>query len=185
VLCDRGFPLVRAGAAGIETLRGAVEPVYRWLESDPGTRRALERIRELKQDTPAQPVARCGPEAAAPAPVSGPLVGTWHGRATRAQMAAVDREVGESVEGNYGDFTLDLRADGRFELSNARFPGQRVGFGSWSTKGSVLEMKPEGTVEQGAGTTFRYRWTLFRGSLVLRKLSEAPTALVVAPLRRD
>jgi TRAP-type transport system periplasmic protein len=184
VLCDRGFPLVRAGAAGIEDLRGAVEPVYRRLESDPGTRRALGRIRELRQGTPAEAVARCGSQSAPPAAVSGPLVGRWRGRATRVQMAAADREVGESVDGNYGDFTLNLRADGRFEISNPRFPGQRVGLGSWSTKGSVLEMEPQGTVEQGAGSTFRYRWTLFRGTLVLRKLSEAPTALVVAPLRR-
>jgi TRAP-type C4-dicarboxylate transport system substrate-binding protein len=183
VLCDRGFPLVRAGEAAIDELRRAVEPVYRRLESDSATRDALERIRELKADAPDAPVARCGSEATEPAPVTGPLVGTWHTNATRELMAAADREVGESVEDNYGDLTLKLQGDGRFEILNARFPGQ-VGFGTWSTRGDVLEMEAEGSVEQGAGDTFRYRWNLFRDSLVLRKLNEAPTALTVAPLRR-
>ena len=185
VLCDRGFPFVRAGAGGIDELRRAVEPVYRRLESDAATRDALGGIRELKADAPAAPVARCGPDAAAPEPVSGPLVGTWHARATRELMAAADRNDGEALKDNYGDMTLILGRDGRFEFHNARFPGEPMGFGSWSSRGNVLEMKPGGSGEQGAGETWRYRWNLFRGSLVLRKLSGAPpTALTVAPLRR-
>ena len=185
VLCDRGFAFVRAGTAGIDELRRAVEPVYRRLESDAGTREALAGIRELKADAPAAPVARCGPDAAAPQPVSGPLVGTWHVRATRALMAAADRSVGEALEDNYGDVTLVLGPDGRFNFRNARFPGELIGFGTWSSRGEVLEMKPGGSTSQGAGETWRYRWNLFRGSLVLRKLDKVPpTALTVAPLRR-
>jgi hypothetical protein len=184
VLCDRGFPLVRAGAAGIDELRRAAEPVYRRLESDARTRRALDRIRELKRDTPAAPVAHCESGATAPAPVSGPLVGVWRTRATRELIEAADREAGESVEDNYGDLTLTLRGNGRFEIRNARFPAELVGFGTWSSGGNVLEMEADGSVAQGAGMTWRYRWNLFRDSLVLRKRGEAPTALVVAPLRR-
>jgi TRAP-type C4-dicarboxylate transport system substrate-binding protein len=185
-LCDRDFALVRAGADGIDELRRAVEPVHRRLESDAGTRDALERIRELKAEAPVAPVARCGSDAAAaPEPASGPLVGTWHTRATRELMAAADREDEEAVEDNYGDITLILSPDGRFEILNARFPDEPAGFGTWSGRGDVLEMKAGGTAEQGAGQTFRYRWNLFRDSLVLRKLNEAPTALTAAPLRRD
>jgi TRAP-type C4-dicarboxylate transport system substrate-binding protein len=184
VLCDRSFAFVRAGRAGIDELRRAVEPVYARLESDAGTRDALAGIRELKADAPAAPVARCGPEAAAPQPVSGPLVGTWHARATRELMAAAKLNDGELLEENYGDVTLILRRDGRFEFHNARFPGEAMGFGTWSSRGDVLEMKPGGTVDQGAGETWRYRWNLFRDALVLRKLGEEPTALSVAPLRR-
>jgi TRAP-type C4-dicarboxylate transport system substrate-binding protein len=182
-LCDRGFALVRAGADGIDELRRAVEPVYGRLESDAGTRDALGRIRELKAETPVAPVVRCGSPAAAPEPASGPLVGTWHTRATRELMAAADREDEEAVEDNYGDLTLKLQRDGRFEVSNARYPGTHA-FGTWSSRGDVLEMKPGGTAQQGAGETWRYRWNLFRDSLVLRKLTVAPTALTVAPLRR-
>ena len=182
-LCSRGFPLVRAGAAGIDALRRAVQPVYRRLEADSVTRDALERILALKAGTPAEPVASCPSAGPAPEPASGPLVGTWRTEATRALMAAADREVGESVADTYGDLTLILGADGRFEILNARFPGEQVGFGSWSARGGVLAMEPGGTFAQGAGMTWRYEWTLFRGSLTLRKRSEAPTALVVAPLR--
>jgi TRAP-type C4-dicarboxylate transport system substrate-binding protein len=184
VLCERHFPLVRAGADGIGALRRAVEPVYRQLEADPDTRGALDRIRALKEDAPAEPVPACRAERARPAPGARALVGIWRAHVTRELLAAADREVGEAVEDNWGDVTLKLRADGRFEILNARFSG-RPGFGAWSVRGDVLSFRPEGTVEQGAGQTWRFGWTLFHGSLVLRKLSVAPTALVVAPLRRD
>ena len=117
-------------------------------------------------------------------PVSGPLVGTWHAHATRELMAAADRSVGEMVEDNYGDVTLILGPDGRFEFRNARFPGEPIGFGTWSSRGDVLEMKPGARSIRAPTETWRYRWNLFRDALVLRKLSEAPTALTVAPLRR-
>jgi hypothetical protein len=184
VLCDRGFPLVRAGAAGIDELGRAVGPVYRQLESDAATRSALGGINELKAAIQDAPVARCGPNAAAPEPVSGPLVGTWRAHATRELMAAADRNDGELVEDNYGEVTLILRRDGRFEFHNARFPGEPIGFGTWSSRGDVLEMNPEGSVDQGAGELWRYRWSLFRDALTLRNLTEAPTALTVAPMRR-
>jgi TRAP-type C4-dicarboxylate transport system substrate-binding protein len=187
-LCKQRFTLVRAGSGGLAALRRAVEPVYRELEADSGTRRALARIGELKDDTPVEPVASCQSESAAPpARATGPLVGTWHAHVTRELLERAHGEVGESAEDNYGDLTLLLGADGRFEILNARFPGEPGGFGSWSIKGSVLEMKAEGSVEQGGGQTWRYRWTLFHGSLVLRKAPQRgpmPTPLVVAPFRR-
>jgi hypothetical protein len=185
VLCVRGFRMVHAGTAGIRGLRRAVEPVYRQLEADSGTRRAIDRIRELKgANTPPERVADC-PRAKRPlTPVAGPLVGTWHAHVTRAQMARAPRPSGELVEDNYGDVTLALGSDGRFKIRNARFPGELTGFGAWSVRGDVLSFRPEGTAYQGAGQTWRYRWNLFRGSLVLRKLNLAPTYLVVAPLYR-
>lgn len=184
VLCERHFPMVRAGAAGIRRLRRAVEPVYRRLEADPGTQRALDRIRELKAETPSAPVPSCRRFGQPLKPATGPLVGTWHANATRALMAAAHRDTGESVENNWGHVTLVLGSDGRFKLLNARFPGKQVGFGAWWVRGDVVSFRLEGTVEQGAGQTWRYRWTLFRGALVLHKLTAAPTALTVAPLRR-
>lgn len=187
ILCDRRFPFVRARAGGVDELRRAVEPVYRRLESDAATRDALGGIRELKADTPAPAVASCGPDAAAPEPASGPLVGTWHTRATRELMAAADRNDGEVLKDNYGDITLILGRDGRFEFHNARFPGEPLGFGTWTSRDNVLAMKAGGTANQGRGETWRYAWNLFRGSLALRKLrgpTPGPTALTVAPLRR-
>jgi TRAP-type C4-dicarboxylate transport system substrate-binding protein len=183
VLCDHHFPLVRAGAARIDQLRRAVRPVYRQLELNAGTRRMLDRIRALKKKVPTAPVVGCRSQAEPGGPAAGPLVGTWHTHATRELLAAAHREIGESVEDSWGDVTLVLGSDARFRILNSRFPGQEVGLGTWRTRGDVLSMRAEGTVEQGAGDTWRYRWTLFRDALMLRKLSVAPTALVVAPLR--
>jgi TRAP-type transport system periplasmic protein len=184
-LCDRGLRLVRAGASGIASLRRAVEPVIRELERDPATREAIERIRELKQAARAESVPACEDDGGGPAAPVVPreLQGTWQVSVTRDEIAAADRLPGEAVDDNWGDFTLVLGADGAFELMNDRYPGP-VGLGTWSARGDLLTFRPEGTVEQGAGETWRYRWTLFRGSLALRRLGTGPAALTVAPLRR-
>ena len=185
-LCTRHFRLVRAGAGGIAAWRRAVEPVYRQLESDAGARRVLDRISALKADSPAERVPSCDAAAPAQAAGLGPLVGTWRTRVTRALLARARREIGESVEDNWGDYTLVFGADGRYRLRVARPGNARPyrGSGTWSVRGDVLSVKPEGSVSDGAGETWRYRWTLFHGSLVLGKLSVAPTAWVVAPWRR-
>ena len=114
-----------------------------------------------------------------------PVVGTWQVRVTRGQMAAAPRLSGERVWDNWGTITLALRAGGDFEMFNDRFPDGPIGLGTWSSRGDVLTFVPGGTLSMGAGETWRYRWTLFRGSLVLRRLSEdaGPTVLTVAPLR--
>ena len=111
-------------------------------------------------------------------------MGTWRTRVTRALLARARREIGESVEDNWGDQTLVFGADGRYRLRVARPGNAQWHRGTWSVRGDVLSVKPEGSVSDGAGETFRYRWTLFHGSLVLGKLSVAPTAWVVAPWRR-
>jgi TRAP-type C4-dicarboxylate transport system substrate-binding protein len=183
VLCERHFPLVRAGAGGMAALRRAVEPVYRRLEQDPGTRRALERIRALKASTAPEPAPACRDKGTRTGPVAPALVGSWRTHVTRELMAAAHREAGESAD-YWGDFTLVLGSDGRFELRGTRGPPGWRQVGAWSVRGDVLSLKPEGTVEEGAGETWRYRWTLFRGSLVLRKLTAAPTWAALAPWRR-
>lgn len=183
-LCDRGFALVRAGAAGVAALRRAVDPVYRKLESDSVKRRALENIRAVKATLPAEPAAACGrDQGRPPVPDAPPLVGTWRVRVTRAQMAAAHRLPQEAVDDNWGNYKFVLGPDGGFELLNDRYP-EPIGFGRWSASSDVLTFTPRGTLEQGAGETWRYRWTLFRGSLELRRLTLGPTALTVAPLRR-
>jgi hypothetical protein len=99
-------------------------------------------------------------------------------------MQRAKREVGESVEVNWGVQTLALGADGRFRLRTSR-PGNPALYqttGTWSVRADVLSVKSEDPDD--AGTTWRYRWTLFHGALVMRKLGVAPTAWVVAPWRR-
>jgi TRAP-type transport system periplasmic protein len=184
-LCDRGFNLVRAGERGLEAIRRAVQPVYRRLAQDAVTRDAIEQIRELEAGLPEEPVPSCGDGVAPLPPGAGaePLVGAWQVRVTFEQIAAARRLPGEAPEDNWGGFTLVFGAGGRFELLNDRYP-EPVGFGTWSAQDDVLVLEPSGDVAKGAGETWRYRWTLFRGTLVLDKLGVGPTALTLAPLRR-
>jgi TRAP-type C4-dicarboxylate transport system substrate-binding protein len=185
-LCDRGFSLARAGASRIAALRRAVEPVYRQLARDAATRRALERIRALKATAPAGAIPSCEAEPGGiPGPRAAPLVGSWRAHVSRELLVSARREQGETIDDSWGNLTLVLDRAGRFRLLNDRFPGQHLLFGTWHARGDVLTFTPGGTLEQGAGEMWRYRWTLFRGSLVLRKLSVGPTALTVAPLHRD
>jgi TRAP-type C4-dicarboxylate transport system substrate-binding protein len=183
-LCGQRFVFVRAGIGGRVALRRAVGPVYGSLRRDAATRRALEAVGALKAALPSQPTPACVSDAGAPVTRAlGPLVGVWRSHVTREAMAGARREAGEDVEDNWGDMTLALGAGGRFEFANNRFPGQATS-GTWSVRDDVLTMVPRGTVAQGAGEVWRYHWTLFRGTLALRKLAIGPTALTVAPLQR-
>jgi TRAP-type C4-dicarboxylate transport system substrate-binding protein len=185
VACENRLSLIRASAAQVASLRRAVDPVYSQIARDPAARRVLDGIRALKADSPAEPAPACNVEQApSMEPGAAPLVGSWRVEATRELLAAARREPGEAVEANWGNITLVLGGDGKFEMLNDRFPGQVQGIGTWSAHGDVLELVPGGSVDMGAGETWRYRWTLFRGSLELGKLSVGPTSLTVAPLRR-
>ena len=186
-LCDLGFPLTHAGDRELAALRRAVEPVYRQLQRNADTRAALERIRSLKADTPSDPVPGCAELPTRPVgPAGEPVVGVWQVHVTREQLASAPRVPGERVFDNWGGITLVLEANGRFEMRNDRYPGQTSGLGTWTARGDVLTFTPGGTIGMGAGETWRYRRTLFRGSLALQRLSEeaGPTVLTVAPLHR-
>jgi hypothetical protein len=103
---------------------------------------------------------------------------------TAEQLQAARRNTGEEVEANWGRVTLALGADGRFEFLNDRYPGGPIGYGTWASRGDVLTLSAGGDFRSGAGERWRYRWTLFRGALALKKLPSdvPPTSLTVAPL---
>jgi hypothetical protein len=67
-----------------------------------------------------------------------------------------------------------------------RRPGELGGLGTWRPRGDTLVFTPGVRVSLGAGEKWRYRWTLFRDSLVLHRLSRdaGPTSFTVAPMRR-
>jgi TRAP-type transport system periplasmic protein len=185
-LCDRGFRLVRAGADGRAALRRAVEPVYSRLERSESAGAALERIRSLKEDVPPAPMPSCdAADGETEANVDERVVGSWFVHVSREEIAAAPRLTGERIFDNWGGITLVLEADGSFEMLNDRYPDGPIGTGSWTSRGDVLVFTPGGDLTMGAGETWRYRRTLFRGSLVLRRLSKdaGPTALMIAPLR--
>jgi TRAP-type C4-dicarboxylate transport system substrate-binding protein len=183
--CSADFSLVRARPGAVAGLRRAVAPVYRRLERDAATRRAIEEIRAIKATLRAQPVPTCDMRRArGPGPIEDRLVGRWQAMVTAEQLQAARRNTGEEVEANWGRVTLALGADGRFEFLNDRYPGGPIGYGTWASRGDVLTLSAGGDFRSGAGERWRYRWTLFRGALALKKLPSdvPPTSLTVAPL---
>jgi hypothetical protein len=179
-VCRHRFRFVSASAAAVAELRRSVGAVYGRLLRERTTRELLERIEDVKgAATVVDRIPAC-PAGVGTSAAGSPLDGTWHSSATRAEFVAAHPLPGEFPDDNYGSHTLTLRS-GRFGIRNARFPREK-GYGSFSVNGDVIIFKPGGTVEAGAGETWRYRWTLYRGKLVLRRISDVgPTAFVVNP----
>lgn len=64
LFCGYGLRAVLASKADLASWAEAMKPVYAELESDPATRQALDRIRELKESTPPGPTPEpCGDSA--------------------------------------------------------------------------------------------------------------------------
>src|SRR4051794_19800076 len=137
-LCDGGLLSAVAGPSRIASLRRAVAPVYERLSGNPAARAALARVRELKRALPSDPAPACVP-ATQPrrAPAGSELLGRWAVTVSLPQIKAAHRQHGETPEENWGAITLDLGADGRFALLNARYPNP-VGLGSWSVAADEL-----------------------------------------------
>ncbi len=180
--CSKRVAFVSASAGDTVALRAAVRPVYGQLEHDPSTGALLRQIAALRvRGAAVERVPACLGRRAGAAAVS-PLDGTWLSSATRSQFAAAHPSPGEAPDQNYGNYTLIL-GQGRFRLRNSRFPGD-AGFGRVSLTGSVITFVPGGAAEQGAGEIWKYRWNLYRGTLVLRRFNNVgPTAFVVNPWR--
>jgi TRAP-type C4-dicarboxylate transport system substrate-binding protein len=128
---------------------------------------------------------------AAPTGVSD-LTGSWTADVTQSRYFAAGPLPGENNAANWGTQKLTLRPSGLFVLRNARFPvsspdGAPVG-GAFRVHGAELDLMPGARTPapEGAGETWRYRWSLFRGTLTLRRFGpqDQPTALTAAPFTK-
>jgi hypothetical protein len=120
------------------------------------------------------------------------LTGSWTADVTQSRYFAAGPLPGENNAANWGTQNLTLRPSGLFVLRNARFPvsspdGAPVG-GTFRVHGAELDLRPgAGTpAPEGGGETWRYRWSLFRGTLTLRRYGpqDQPTALIAAPFKK-
>jgi hypothetical protein len=120
------------------------------------------------------------------------LTGDWTADVTQSRYFAAGPLPGENSTANWGTQKLTLRPDGVFVLRNARFPvtspdGAPIA-GAFQVQGAELDLMPGvGTPSQeGAGQTWRYRWSLFHGTLTLRRSGDQdqPTALIAAPFKK-
>jgi TRAP-type C4-dicarboxylate transport system substrate-binding protein len=182
--------------ARIEQL--AASPVTS-LRLDPRTGRLLRAIRADVNLAPrAQPQPPCANVRAQHRPTVPPagvsdLIGGWTADVTQSRYFAAGPLPGENNAANWGPQKLTLRPDGGFVMRNARFPvtssdGAPVK-GAFRVHGAELDLMPGvGTPSQeGAGETWRYRWSLFHGTLTLKRSGhqDQPTALIAAPFKKD
>ena len=180
-LCGRrDFTLLRAAPADVAAIKRGVAPVLARLRTDAGTRAALEAIEEMRAGTD---TLRCGnvqaPAQTETAPT--PVDATWKADVTREAYFAAKPQTHEDHEANWGPLTMTFRK-GRFTIESERSSGHVVR-GSYVVRGHQLLMRPEGSLEDGAGETWRYSWSRYRGTLRLRRAASTimPTALRAVP----
>jgi TRAP-type C4-dicarboxylate transport system substrate-binding protein len=134
-LCRKGRATLDAAPPGeLRALRRAVEPVYRDLERDPGTRAAIEAIERLKQQLAEPPaeLARC--ERAAEAPGSGAatkLDGVW--RMNTDRYAAVP----DIEDENWGHW-IYVFDRGSFAITQENQTACTWGYGTFAVDGNRM-----------------------------------------------
>ena len=156
--------------------------------------RAVRRAVSTTRDE--RPLPRCRkepPVSAAHTATAIPagLTGAWLANVSRSRYYAAGPLPGENNEANWGPQSLTLRSNGTFALRDLRFPATTLDGepikGSFRVRGPELDLTPRATTPapQGGGETWRYRWSLFHGTLTLRRgPGGQPTALIAAPFTK-
>ena len=156
--------------------------------------RAVRRDAAYTSHTDALPACasvRAKQPTAAPTGASN-LTGRWTAVVTQSRYFAAGPLPGENNAANWGTQKLTLRPTGVFVLRNARFPvsspdGAPVR-GAFRVHGAELDLMPGASTPapEGGGETWRYRWSLFHGTLTLRRYGpqDQPTALIAAPFKK-
>lgn len=127
----------------LQALRRAVEPVYRELERDHGTRAAIEAIEHLKQQLEEPPTQISNCQAASNAPTSGAapeIDGVWT-MDTDRQAAAP-----ENLDENWGHWTYVFDR-GRFAYTQENETACTWGYGTYAVDGKRMSW----TFEDGGG----------------------------------
>ena len=125
---------------------------------------------------PSGPTCSASAGAQQAAGAATPVDGVYRADVTMAELKrGPGFDDGEANPSNVGHFKFELR-NGRFRMSGAS-DGTEV-IGTYTVKGDDFAFSFNG---EGP---YRYRWSLYRGALTLRKRGSGPTGLVVQPWRR-
>jgi C4-dicarboxylate-binding protein DctP len=180
-LCRAGFALKLATPAGLRSIEQAVQPIYRTLSADPGTRNAIAAIRALRTDDAAQQNATCA-ERQATAGAQTAFDGVYRRSSTAQQAARHDHVSVKDVNlGNYGDYIMVLDR-GRFAVTQRNSKACMWQYGRVTVAGDRLQWDisdgggvgpPEAANKPGE--QFVYKPELYRGTLTLKTIT--PTDL--------
>jgi C4-dicarboxylate-binding protein DctP len=182
VVCTREeIALVRTTPADAAAFRRALEPVLARVRENTRTGAALAAIEGMRSGTDTVSCAGRRQQKLPAEHVKTKLDGTWKADVTRGAYFAARPDASEDDEAAWGPLRMTLDR-GRFELKNARFPGH-VTRGSYVVQRNRLLMSPEGTVQEGAGEIWHYRWSRYRDTIRLHRAArtDMPTALRAVP----
>ena len=172
-VCDQGVRFIEASARDLAALRRVLQPVYDGLERDRNTRAQIAAIQTMRASVAPDPVPVCTPAGHGAGgrelqPAATRLDGSYTVAVSGSDVAhAIARGAASlhsrlSVHGQ-GPFTLTLNlARGAWRVAEA--PDGWVLTGSYSLRGSLLTLVPDG-MSQAGGWSFRP--STFRGGLTL------------------
>jgi len=195
ILCRRGVTFVTADEADIAALRRAVQPVFRRLEGDALTRKAIDQIRAMRADDAVAeaPVCADGESSTSLAGKATPIDGVYEMTTTADDVAAVGHVDPDALESeNYGQwrFVLDR---GRLRYTQSSEGASRWTEAVYKVRGDTLTWEvastggeaPNGAVEE-IGEVFTFRWSRYRDRLTLRpvKGESSPENFRANPWRR-
>jgi TRAP-type C4-dicarboxylate transport system substrate-binding protein len=189
-LCRKGHATFdSATPAELRGLRRAVEPVYRDLERDPGTREAINAIERLKRDVEAPPAVLPGCKGAAGTPTSADttkLDGVWTMETDRSASAP------EYFPENWGHWVFVFDR-GRFAITQENKPSCTWGFGKFKVDGNRTSwtftdgggIAPSGAVNR-PGEFFVFDFSAYRDTLTLTPVKGeiSPVNFRAKPWRR-
>lgn len=172
-LCDQHARFIEASGRDLGALRRVLQPVYDELERDRNTRAQVAAIQTMRASVAPDPVPVCSPPVRGAGgresqPGATRLDGSYTVAVSGSDVAhAIGRGAASlhsrlSVRGQ-GPFTLTLNlARGAWRVAEA--PDGWVLTGSYSLRGSLLTLVPDG-MSQAGGWSFRP--STFRGGLTL------------------
>jgi TRAP-type C4-dicarboxylate transport system substrate-binding protein len=175
ILCARRkVALVDLAQPQRAALLGAVAPVYRRLESNAGTRRAIHEIEALKRAAPPAPAVHCAARSASGAAASTPIDGSWVMTTT---VSGLKRNPAYRAYG-YNDPTEDdFRADagtsrlvlhnGKLQWSATNVGGSSADTGTYRIDGDRVVFHITGGHD--IGEIWTYRWSVYRDTLTFRR----------------
>ena len=195
ILCRRGVTFVTATDADIAALRRAVQPVYRRLEGDALTRRAIDQIRAMRDDDarPDAPACAEGESSTSLADKATPIDGVYEMTTTAAEVAGLGGVDPQQLESeNYGRWRFILDR-GRLHYTQSSEGATRWTDAVYTVSGDALTFEvtatggeaPNGAVEK-TGEVYAFRWSRYRDRLTLGPLKgkSSPENFWAKPWRR-
>ena len=174
-LCGLDQSLLRnAAPADLASLSAAFEPVYRKLEENAATRRAIAEIRALRKTVEAQPHPTCArPPKNTTSDAATEALGVWEITYTQDELRGIGLSE-EEVPKIAGKWTLEV-TDGRWVSRHAgsslTVEGEwAVADGVWTD--TLVRCKPASLCTPGA--TFEYEVTIYKDTMIYKAIPSRP-----------